>query len=50
MNLLIAYQWPGNVRELANVVKRSLLMSASREEILVDDLGERVFAELFIGR
>ena len=41
MDLLIAHDWPGNVRELVNLVKRALLMSAFREEILADDLGER---------
>jgi DNA-binding NtrC family response regulator len=47
LNLLTAYQWPGNVRELANVIKRSLLMSASREEILVDDLGEGIVEAVY---
>jgi transcriptional regulator with PAS, ATPase and Fis domain len=42
MDALVTYHWPGNVRELINVVKRSLLMSASREEILMDDLGEGI--------
>ena len=42
MDVLITYHWPGNVRELINVVKRALLMSASREEILMDDLGDGI--------
>ena len=42
MRLLMAYHWPGNVRELINVVKRALLVSAFRDEIHEDDLGEGV--------
>jgi two-component system response regulator AtoC len=40
IELLMAYEWPGNVRELANVIERSVLLSAQREEINVDDFPE----------
>jgi len=39
MELLTAYGWPGNVRELANIIERSVLLSAY-EEITVDDFPE----------
>ncbi len=39
---LISYEWPGNVRELANVIERSLLLSGSRGEIVVDDFPEGI--------
>ena len=38
---LMAYRWPGNVRELENCIERAVAL-ASREEILVDDLPEKV--------
>lgn len=38
MELLKDYRWPGNVRELANVMERAVLLSASRETILPEDL------------
>ena len=42
LEALMGYHWPGNVRELVNVIKRSLLMSGSREDIIIDDLGDAV--------
>jgi DNA-binding NtrC family response regulator len=38
---LLSYTWPGNVRELQNCIERAVALT-SREEILVDDLPERV--------
>jgi transcriptional regulator with PAS, ATPase and Fis domain len=38
MDLLRDYRWPGNVRELANVMERAVLLCASREAILPEDL------------
>ncbi len=40
VGLLTSYDWPGNVRELANVIERAVLLSDSREEIIVDDFPE----------
>jgi two-component system NtrC family response regulator len=42
IDLLRSYDWPGNVRELANVIERSVLLSDSREEIIVDDFPEDI--------
>lgn len=36
---LTSYGWPGNVRELANIIERSVLLSA-HEEITMDDFPE----------
>ena len=33
MKKLLAYHWPGNVRELQNVLKRIMILGASRENI-----------------
>ncbi|MFH0975092.1 MAG: sigma-54 dependent transcriptional regulator [Spirochaetota bacterium] len=40
LKLLTSYDWPGNVRELANVIERSVLLSAKRDEILISDFPE----------
>jgi transcriptional regulator with PAS, ATPase and Fis domain len=45
MDLLMGYNWPGNVRELANVIERSVLLSGSREEIVVDDFPEGMLGD-----
>jgi PAS domain S-box-containing protein len=37
MELLMEYRWPGNVRELANLMERMVLLSGSRDEIMVND-------------
>ncbi len=41
MSNMQTYSWPGNVRELANVVQRSVLLSAS-ESVSIDPLGKSV--------
>jgi transcriptional regulator with PAS, ATPase and Fis domain len=33
MKKLLAYQWPGNVRELQNVLKRIMILGASKENV-----------------
>jgi len=38
---LVGYAWPGNVRELRNSIERAVAL-ATREELVVDDLPERV--------
>jgi len=38
---LLGYGWPGNVRELRNCIERAVAL-ASREELLVEDLPEKV--------
>jgi two-component system response regulator AtoC len=47
MGLLTAYDWPGNVRELTNVIERSILLSANREEITVEDFPENIQTGMF---
>jgi two-component system, NtrC family, response regulator AtoC len=42
VDLLRSYDWPGNVRELANVIERSVLLSDTREEIVIDDFPEDI--------
>lgn len=50
MDLLRDYRWPGNVRELANVMERAVLLCASRETILCEDLPQSMMEGRFIDR
>jgi DNA-binding NtrC family response regulator len=44
LKALTAYHWPGNVRELENEVKRSMVLSTTRE-IRVQDLSDVILEE-----
>jgi DNA-binding NtrC family response regulator len=50
MTLLNAYDWPGNVRELANVLERAVLLSMTREEIVIDDLPQGMVQKVSTNR
>jgi DNA-binding NtrC family response regulator len=39
---LLAYEWPGNVRELENCIERAVALAARTDEIVPEDLPERV--------
>jgi len=42
MARFVAYDWPGNVREMENEISRSLVMAGDREELLAEDLSEKL--------
>ena len=45
MERLISFSWPGNVRQLENVVQRGVILSADRENILLEDVFNDFFTD-----